>query len=72
MSGTRKDFLNCVTPLLKFPNQKIDIYFTQNEEKYLKDYFRTNISHQEGLFKESYSICFFFYQKSCNYYFIGV
>ena len=40
----------------KLPSQKINIRTTQGEKKYSKNYFQTNISHQEGLFKKSYPL----------------
>ena len=37
-------------------HEAINVCTAQDEEKHPKDYFRTNISHQECLFKEFYAI----------------
>ena len=62
----QKRLFGGVNSLQEFSTQKMNIYTIQSEERHPKDYFWTNISHQESLFKESYSICLFFHQKSCN------
>ena len=56
MSGSWEGLLGSVSPLPEFPIQEINVRTTQGEEKHSKDYFRTNISYQEGFFKGSYSI----------------
>ena len=43
-----------VSSTSEFLIQEINICTTQGEEMHPKDYFRTSISHQEFLFKESY------------------
>ena len=61
MSGSREYLLGGVSSLAELSTRKINVCITQGEEKHSKDYFQANISHQEGLFKKSYSICLFFY-----------
>ena len=56
VSGSWKGLLGDISPLPELPIQEINVRTTQGEERHPRDYFRTNISHQEGLFKESYSI----------------
>ena len=55
-SGSREGFLGGVSSPPEFPTSEINICTTQGEERHPKDYFWTNISHQEGLFKESYPV----------------
>ena len=72
MFGSWEGLFSDVSLLPKFSTQEINIRTTQDEKKYPKNYFRTNISHQKGLFKESYPICLVSQQKSFDYHFKGV
>ena len=56
MSGSWEGLLGGVSPPPELPIQEIKVRTAQGEEKHPKDYFQTNINHQEGLFKESYPV----------------
>ena len=45
MFDSQKGFFGDVSPPPEFLVQEINICTTQGEEKHLKDYFQTNISH---------------------------
>ena len=49
-------FLGGISPPPELLSQEINVCTAQGEERHPKDYFRTNISHQEWLFKEFYAI----------------
>ena len=72
MSGSRKGLFGDISSLPEVPNWKIDVCIAQGEERHPKDYFRTDISYQEGLFKESYSICLVHHWEGCDYHFMGI
>lgn len=72
MSTSWEEYLGGVSSISKLPIIEINVCITQSEEKYFKDHFWTNMSHQKGLFKKSYLICFINYQKECDYYSIGI
>lgn len=54
--GSWESFLSSISLLLELLSQEIKVYATQGKEKYSKNYFQTNISYQEYLFKEFYAI----------------
>ena len=56
LGGFRKSFLSGINLQPGLPIHEINIRIVQGEKKHSKDYFRTNISHQEALFKEFHSI----------------
>ena len=72
MLGSREYLLDGVSFASELPSWKINVCTAQGKEKHPKDYFRTNISHQKGLFKESYSISLIFYLEGCDYHPISV
>lgn len=49
-------FLSNISPLPEHRIQEINVYISQGEENYSDNYFPTNISDQESLFKKSYLI----------------
>ena len=57
MSGSWKGLFGGISSSTEFSIQEINIGTAQGEKKHPKNYFRTNINHQEGLLKKSYSIC---------------
>ena len=56
MFGSLEGLFGGVSLSLELPIQEINVRTTQGEEKHPKNYFRTNTSHQESLFKESYPV----------------
>lgn len=72
MLDSRKGFLGGISPLLELLIQEINVYITQNKEIYLKNDFRTNISHQAILVKEFSLIGLVHHPKDYDYHFIGI
>ena len=54
--GSWKGFLGGISLPPELSSQEINVCTAQDEERHSKEFFRTNISHQECLFKESYVI----------------
>ena len=50
-SGSQKGLFGSVSSPIEFSTQQIDICIAQSEQRNHKDYFRTNNSKQEDLFK---------------------
>ena len=72
MLDSRKGLLGEVGFPPELLTWKINICPAQGKKRHFKDYYRTNISHQEDLFKKSYSICLVYHWKGYDYYFMGV
>ena len=72
MSGSWEGLFGSVISPLELLTSKINVRTAQGKQKHCKEYFWTNISHQEGLFKEFYSICFVHHWEGYNYHSISV